>query len=83
MLKAIAQRWQSHTGTAAALRGGATDAPDPRLDALRAGDAPAIEAVLHELLPRVRSWIHHRIGPDLALDDVTQEVLAELARAAT
>ncbi len=67
--KAIAQRWHL------------PDAADPRLAALRAGDAAVIEEVLHELLPRVRGWLYRRLGPDAALDDASQEALTEIARA--
>jgi len=55
--------------------------PDPRLDALRAGDAAALSSVLAELLPRVRAWLHRLLGPRADLDDATQEALTELALA--
>jgi RNA polymerase sigma factor (sigma-70 family) len=71
VLRALAQRWQPRAVTA----------DDPRLRALRAGEAHAIEAVLHELLPAVRRWVHYRVGPDPALDDIAQEALTEIARA--
>ena len=55
--------------------------PDPRLDAVRSGDARAIEEVLRELLPRVRGWLHRLLGPRSDLDDATQDALSELASA--
>jgi RNA polymerase sigma-70 factor (ECF subfamily) len=67
--KAVAQHWR------------AREAADPRLVALRAGEAAVIEEVLHELLPRVRGWLYRRLGPDGGLDDATQEALTEIARA--
>lgn len=71
MLKVLTQRWQAKP---------ALDA-DARLSSLRQGDAAVIEAVLAELLPSVRRWVYRRLGPDMALDDVTQEALTEIARA--
>ena len=54
---------------------------DPRLDAARAGDAAALSALLTELLPRVRAWLHRLLGPRADLDDATQEALTQLALA--
>lgn len=54
---------------------------DRRLEFLRAGDSAAVEEVLTELVPRVRRWLFRRLGPDIALDDVTQEALTEIALA--
>jgi len=71
VLKTLAQRWQARV---------ALDV-DPRLASVRAGDAAVIEAVLAELLPSVRRWVYRRLGPDMAVDDVTQEALTEIARA--
>jgi RNA polymerase sigma-70 factor (ECF subfamily) len=56
---------------------------DPRLEFLRAGDASAVQEVLIELMPRVRSWLFRRLGPDIALDDATQEALTEIALSLT
>lgn len=71
MLKTLAQRWQ-----------GKIAAPsDPRLASLRSGDAAVTEAVLGELLPSVRRWVYRRLGPDMAVDDISQEALTEIARA--
>jgi RNA polymerase sigma-70 factor (ECF subfamily) len=71
VLKALTQRWQAKVGFAA----------DPRVASLRSGDAVVLEAVLAELLPQVRRWVYRRLGPDMALDDVAQEALTEIARA--
>lgn len=54
---------------------------DPRIDALRAGDPATIEEVLAELLPRVRGWLYHLLGPSADLDDAMQDALAEIAAA--
>lgn len=48
---------------------------------LRAGDREALHDALAELLPDVRRWLHRALGPGAPLDDVTQDVLIELARA--
>ena len=37
--------------------------------------------VLAELLPSVRRWVYRRLGPDMAVDDISQEALTEIARA--
>ena len=55
--------------------------PDPRLEAVRAGDAAVIEEVLTELLPRVRAWLFRLLGPRADVDDATQDALAEIAGA--
>jgi RNA polymerase sigma factor (sigma-70 family) len=64
-----------------ALPGGAPAPVDPRVAAARAGDAAALSALLTELLPRVRAWLHRLLGPRADLDDATQEALTELALA--
>jgi len=56
-------------------------APDPRIDALRARDRRTIEEVLGELLPKVRRWLHHLLGPRDDLDDAVQDALSEIASA--
>jgi RNA polymerase sigma-70 factor (ECF subfamily) len=56
-------------------------APDPRLDAVRAGDPAALEQVLRELLPRIRTWLYRLLGPRSDIDDATQDALSELASA--
>jgi RNA polymerase sigma-70 factor (ECF subfamily) len=61
------------------LRAAPVAEADPRLDALRAGDAAVIEQVLTELLPPVRRWVFRSLGPDSELDDVVQEALTEIA----
>lgn len=48
---------------------------------LRAGDRDALQEALRELLPDVRRWLCRVLGPGAPLDNVTQDVLIELARA--
>ena len=72
MLRALTQRWQ--------------DRVSPQADAgvqpdLREASATTLEALLAQLLPSVRRWVYRRLGPDMAVDDVTQEALTEIARA--
>ncbi len=57
------------------------DGDEERAAKLRAGDRAALQAALAELLPDVRRWTHRFVGPGAALDDATQDVLIELARA--
>jgi RNA polymerase sigma-70 factor (ECF subfamily) len=71
LLKALAQRFQAQTLVAT----------DARLERLRAGHVAAIDEALADLAPKVRGWVYRRIGPDGGADDVTQEVLTEIARA--
>lgn len=54
---------------------------DPRLAALRKGDARALQATLVELLPFVRKKLHRLLGPGADLEDATQDALIELADA--
>jgi RNA polymerase sigma factor (sigma-70 family) len=55
---------------------------DPALlAALQRGDPRAIEAVLEDLLPKIRSWLHRLLGPRADLDDATQEALVGIAGA--
>lgn len=58
---------------------------DPALDRLaervRAGDRAALEELLRALLPRVRRWLTRLLGPRADVDDATQDLLVELARA--
>ncbi len=49
--------------------------------ALRSGDRVATEAVLLELLPRVRGWLQRLLAPGPDLDDAVQDALAEIALA--
>ena len=44
-------------------------------------DPAALSALLAELLPRVRAWLHRLLGPRADLDDATQEALTALALA--
>lgn len=52
---------------------------DHRIDAVRAGDAKALEAMLVELLPFVRKKLFRLLGPGGDHDDATQDALIELA----
>lgn len=56
----------------------------PDVDALveraRGGDREALDAVLRLLIPRVRTWLYHLLGPRADLDEATQEALFELVR---
>jgi RNA polymerase sigma factor (sigma-70 family) len=54
---------------------------DPRVHAAQAGDPAALAAILAELMPRMRAWLHRLLGPRADLDDATQEALTELALA--
>jgi RNA polymerase sigma-70 factor (ECF subfamily) len=57
------------------------DSPAQVVEALHAGRPEVIEEILLSCSPRIRKWLYRRLGPDAALDDVTQEALTELARA--
>jgi RNA polymerase sigma-70 factor (ECF subfamily) len=70
VLKALTQRWQTRVSLDAGVHQTADDA-----------NAAVIEALLAQLLPSVRRWVYRRLGPDMAVDDVTQEALTEIARA--
>jgi RNA polymerase sigma-70 factor (ECF subfamily) len=61
-------------------RPGPAPIPDDEIGRLRSGDRDAIEAVIRALLPRVRGWVFRLVGPRPEVDDLTQEVLAEIAR---
>lgn len=54
---------------------------DPRMVRLRSGDRAALDALLTELLPKVRRWLLRLLGPRPDLDDATQDALIELAKA--
>ena len=56
-----------------------TSAQDSRLEAALAGDRSAMEALLLELLPRVRNLVRWLMRGD-AIDDVAQEALIAIAR---
>ncbi len=49
------------------------------VEAARAGDRQALNGLLHELLPVIRRRVHRYIRPPEA-DDVTQQVLIEVAK---
>lgn len=54
-------------------------AVDARIDAVRAGDAAALESLLVELVPFVRKKLLRLLGPSVDLDDACQDALLELA----
>ena len=55
-------------------------APAARLDAARAGDRAATEALLRELLPRIRRTVARYAGTGPEFDDIVQEVLMSVVR---
>jgi RNA polymerase sigma-70 factor (ECF subfamily) len=54
--------------------------PDPRVALAAQGDRKAAQALLTELLPRVRNLVRYLIWSDADADDVVQVVLVELLR---
>lgn len=58
----------------------APPAADPRIARAGAGDRQAAQALLTELLPRVRNLVRYLIWSDADADDVVQVVLVELLR---
>jgi RNA polymerase sigma-70 factor (ECF subfamily) len=57
-----------------------TKVPDPRVALAAAGDRQAAQALLTELLPRVRNLVRYLMWSDADADDVVQVVLVELLR---
>ncbi|HEX6240204.1 MAG TPA: RNA polymerase sigma factor [Polyangiales bacterium] len=57
-----------------------TQAPDPRVALAAQGDRKAAQALLTELLPRIRNLVRYLIWSDADADDVVQVVLVELLR---
>jgi RNA polymerase sigma-70 factor (ECF subfamily) len=55
--------------------------PDPRVARAAQGDRKAAQALLSELLPRVRNLVRYLVWSDADVDDVVQLVLVELLRA--
>lgn len=53
---------------------------DPRVAQAAAGDRAAAQALLTELLPRVRNLVRYLVRGDDVVDDITQLVLVELLR---
>jgi RNA polymerase sigma-70 factor (ECF subfamily) len=53
---------------------------DPRVEAAAAGDRRAAQALLAELLPRVRNLVRYLVRGDSEVDDIAQEALIALAR---
>ncbi len=54
--------------------------PDPRIARAAAGDRAAAQALLTELLPRVRNLVRYLTRFDNDVDDITQLVLVQLVR---
>src|SRR5690242_19897670 len=54
--------------------------PDPRVALAAQGDRKAAQALLTELLPRIRNLVRYLIWSDSDADDVVQVVLVELLR---
>lgn len=54
--------------------------PDPRVARAAQGDRQAAQALLSELLPRVRNLVRYLVWSDADADDVAQLVLVELLR---
>ena len=60
---------------------GTTNEPaDPRVTAALRGDRAAAEALLLEVLPRVRNLVRYLVRGDAAVDDVSQEALVAVLR---
>jgi len=57
-----------------------TRAPDPRIEAAAAGDRAAAQALLLELLPRVRNLVRYLCRGDSEVDDMAQLALVEILR---
>lgn len=54
--------------------------PDPRVARAAQGDRQAAQALLTELLPRIRNLVRYLVWSDADTDDVSQMVLVELLR---
>src|SRR4051794_11367918 len=54
--------------------------PDPRIALASAGDRDSAQALLLELLPRVRNLARYLAWGDSDVDDITQLALMEIAR---
>jgi RNA polymerase sigma-70 factor (ECF subfamily) len=57
-----------------------TPVPDPRVALAAQGDRQAAQALLTELLPRVRNLVRYLMWSDADADDVVQVVLVELLK---
>jgi RNA polymerase sigma-70 factor, ECF subfamily len=57
-----------------------TPIPDPRVALAASGDRRAAQALLSELLPRVRNLVRYLMWSDADADDVVQVVLVELLK---
>lgn len=59
---------------------GAPSAAQARVAAAVAGDRAAIEAVITELLPRIRNLMRYLLRGDADADDIAQEVMVAIVR---
>lgn len=57
------------------------DAPDPRIEAAVRGDRRAAQALLEELLPRVRNLVRYLVRGDADVDDIAQQALIAILHA--
>jgi RNA polymerase sigma-70 factor (ECF subfamily) len=55
--------------------------PDPRVARAAQGDRAAAQALLVELLPRIRNLVRYLVRGDADVDDIAQLVLVQLLRA--
>src|SRR6185295_4746903 len=53
---------------------------DPRVRAAAAGDRRAAEALLRELLPRVRNLVRYLVRGDAEVDDLAQQAMIAILR---
>lgn len=53
---------------------------DPRVRRAAAGDRDAAQALLTELLPRVRNLVRYLVRKDADVDDIAQQVLVDILR---
>lgn len=60
--------------------GPSAQAPDPRIAQAAQGDRSAAQALLRELLPRVRNLIRYLVRGDADVDDIAQIALVEIVR---
>ncbi|SEK50908.1 RNA polymerase sigma-70 factor, ECF subfamily [Stigmatella aurantiaca] len=61
-------------------RKGGPEAVDPQLRAVLAGNREAAEALLEELLPRVRNLVRYLVKGDAEAEDFSQEALLAILR---
>jgi RNA polymerase sigma-70 factor (ECF subfamily) len=76
--------WIKALGASAEASGAASQLPeptgllDPRIRAAQAGDPAAMEALVVELLPRVRNLVRYLVRGDSDVDDVAQDALVKV-----